>query len=56
MRHSQLRTYAKPAQATTIRWGDESLDNPPHFAEVAMALLPASLILAAATALLVALI
>ena len=56
MRHSQLRTYVKPAQATTIRWGEERLDNPPHFAEVAMALLPASLILAAATALLVALI
>ena len=56
MRHSQLRTHAKQAQVTTARWGDEGLDNPPHFAEVAMALLPASLILATATALLVALI
>ena len=41
MHHSQLRTYVKPAQATTVRWGEQSLDNPPHFAEVAMALLPA---------------
>lgn len=56
MQHAEHRTYVKPAQATTIRWGEEGLDNPPHFAEVAMALLPASLILATATALLVALI
>jgi hypothetical protein len=56
MHNSQQRTIVKPAQATTIRWGEEGLDHPPHFAEVAMALLPASLILATATALLVALI
>jgi hypothetical protein len=56
MSHPQFRTNVKPATTTTARWGDQVLDHHPHFAEVALALLPASLILATATALLVALI
>ena len=53
MNYTQLRTFEKPARATT--WSDE-LNQHPHFAEVVMALIPASLILATATALLVVLI
>lgn len=56
MHQTQLRTYVKPAQAVTARWGDDVVNDQPHFAEVAMALLPATLILATATALLVVLI
>lgn len=56
MQHSHIRTYDKPARATTAVWSDASAGPSQHFAEVVMALIPASLILAAATALLVALI
>lgn len=56
MNHTQLRSSVKSAHTTTARWGDSALDHTPHFAEVAFALLPASLILATATALLVVLI
>lgn len=56
MQHSQHTASAKRATATTLRWGDQSMDHTPHFGEVAMALLPASLILATAAALLVVLI
>lgn len=56
MNHSQSRTYDRSARATTAVWSDDMLNHQPHFAEVAMALLPASLILAAATALLVVLV
>ena len=56
MHQSQLRTHAKPATVTTARWGDQGLEHHPHFGEVAMALVPASLILATAAALLVVLV
>ena len=56
MNYSQLKSYEKSARATTAVWGDDVLNHQPRFAEVAVALLPASLILATATALLVALI
>lgn len=56
MSHSQFRTYEKSSRATTAMWSDDLLDQQPRFADVAMALLPASLILATATALLVALV
>lgn len=55
MSHTRFSTNVKTATATT-RWGEQALDHHPHFAEVALALLPASLILATATALLVVLI
>ena len=56
MNHSQTRTYDKPARATTAVWGQDVLGYQPRFADVAVALLPASLILATATALLVVLL
>jgi hypothetical protein len=55
MSHTRFSTNVKTSAATT-RWGEQVLDHHPHFAEVALALLPASLILATATALLVVLI
>ena len=56
MHHSHLRTYVKPARATTAMWGEADAGAPQRFADVVMALVPASLILATATALLVVLI
>jgi hypothetical protein len=56
MQHSQIRTYDKPARATTAVWGQTDTGTSQRVADVVMALVPASLILAAATALLVALI
>lgn len=56
MNNAPFRTYDKSARATTAYWGDDTLNHQPRFAEVAMALLPASLILATAAALLVALL
>lgn len=55
MNNAQLRTFDNRARATTATWSRE-YDHQPRFAELAVALLPASLILATATALLVALI
>lgn len=55
MNQAQLRTYEKRARVTTATW-DQQFDQQSRFADIAMALLPASLILATATALLVALI
>jgi hypothetical protein len=56
MSHSQFRTIDRSARATTAYWGDDVMNHQPRFTEVAMALLPASLILATATALLVAIV
>ena len=56
MHHSHLRTYVKPARATTAMWGETDAGASQRFADVVMALVPASLILATATALLVVLI
>lgn len=55
MNHSQIRTLEDAGRATAV-WGEDVLNHQPRFGDVAMALLPASLILAAATALLVALV
>jgi len=56
MNQSPLRTHAGTSRVTAATWNDDLLDHQPRFAEVAMALLPATLILATATALLVALL
>jgi hypothetical protein len=56
MHHAQVRTYAKPGRATSAVWGEHTFDQAPRFVEVLVALVPASLILATATALLVVLI
>lgn len=53
---SQIRPHDRHSRATAAVWTDHAFDHHPRFAEVAMALLPASLILATATALLVALV
>lgn len=56
MNYAQARTYEKRAHATTTTWEQQLDHQQPRLAELAMAMLPASLILATATALLVALI
>jgi len=56
MNQSQFRTHAGKSRVTAATWSDDLYDHPSRFGEVAMALLPASLILATATALLVALL
>ena len=56
MSQSSFRTYDHTSRATAVAWSDDVLNHQPRFAELAMALLPASLILATATALLVALL
>ena len=56
MSQSRYRTNDRPYRATAVVWTDDALHHQPNFGEVAMALLPASLILATATALLVALL
>lgn len=56
MSHSPSKMFAKSARVNTATWNDPFVDDQPHFGEVAMALLPASLILATAAALLVVLI
>lgn len=55
MSHHQISTL-EDAGRTTAVWSSDVFDTRPRMAEVAMALVPASLILAAATALLVALL
>ena len=55
MNYAQSRSYQKRARATAVTW-NQDLEHQSRFADIAMALLPASLILATATALLVALI
>jgi len=56
MHQARITTHDQSARVTSVYWDDAMLDRQPRFAEVAMALLPASLILATATALLVAII
>ncbi len=53
MNHAHNRSFEKPVRAAM--WGEDMLDHQPKFAEVAVALVPASLILATAAALLVVL-
>lgn len=55
MNQFQIRTLEDAGRSTTV-WASDSFDQQPHFADIAMALLPATLILVAATALLVALL
>jgi hypothetical protein len=55
MSHAEIRSLEDAGRATAV-WSSDTFDTRPRVAEVAMALLPASLILAAATALLVALL
>lgn len=55
MNQFQIRAL-EDAGRTTAAWVPDSFDHQPRFADIALALLPASLILAAATALLVALL
>ena len=53
---SQLSPRDRNSRATAAVWTDQAFDHHSRFADVAMALLPASLILATATALLVVLV
>jgi len=55
MQHLEVRTLEDAGRASAV-WSGEHIEHQPRFAEVAVALLPASLILATATALLVALL
>lgn len=55
MNHLNIRTFEDAARATSV-WDGASYESPSRFGDIAMALLPATLILAAATALLVALL
>jgi len=55
MNQFQIRTLEDAGRSTAV-WESDSFDHQPRFAELAMALLPATLILVAATALLVALL
>jgi hypothetical protein len=54
MSHLNIHTLEDAARATSV-WSD-TYEAPARFGDIAMALLPASLILATATALLVALL
>lgn len=56
MSQAKFRTFETIRRPTAAVWSDDALSHHPHFGEIAMALLPASLILATATALLVALL
>lgn len=55
MTQAEIRAI-EHAGRSTIAWPQDAYDDSPHFGAVARALLPAALILAAATALLVALL
>jgi hypothetical protein len=54
MSHLQIKSIEQAARNSG--WSSDVYNHQPNFSEVAMALLPASLILAAASALLVALL
>ena len=56
MNQSQYRTHNGRSRVIAATWSDDLYDQQSHFTNVALALLPASLILATATALLVALL
>ncbi|WP_160297838.1 hypothetical protein [Devosia chinhatensis] len=55
MNQYQIRNLEDAGRSTAV-WASDVFDHQPRFADVAMALLPATLILVAATALLVALL
>ncbi|MBN9335587.1 hypothetical protein [Devosia sp.] len=55
MKQAGIQTF-KHAGRSTMTWSDDAYSAPTHLGDVARALLPAALILAAATALLVALL
>jgi hypothetical protein len=55
MTQAEIRALEHAGRSTAV-WNNEVYDNSPHFGEVARALFPAALILATATALLVALL
>lgn len=55
MSQFQIRTLEDAGRSTSV-WASDGFDHQPRFAEVAMALLPAALILVTATALLVSLL
>lgn len=55
MNHLDIRTLEDAARATAV-WNGDGYESTSRFGEIAMALLPASLILATATALLLALL
>ncbi len=55
MTRFQIRTL-EDAGRSTAAWSSDSFDDQPRFGDIAMARVPASLILLAATALLVALL
>lgn len=55
MNHVDIRSLEDAGRATAV-WDNEIFDTPSRFSDMAMALLPASLILAAATALMLALL
>ena len=55
MNHLNIRTLEDAGRATSV-WSTDVYESPSRFGDVAMALLPASLILATATALMLALL
>ena len=55
MTQAEIRALEHAGRSTAV-WNNEVYANSPHFGEVARALFPAALILATATALLVALL
>lgn len=55
MTQAEIRALEHASRSTAV-WSNEVYDSSPHFGEVIRALLPAALILATATALLVALL
>ena len=55
MTQAEIRAFEN-AGRTTVVWSGESYDGTTHFGDVAKALIPASLILAIATGLLIALL
>ena len=55
MSQLDIRTLEDAGRATAV-WNSDVYESPSRFSEIAMALLPASLILATATALLLALL
>lgn len=55
MNHFDIRTLEDAGRTTSV-WNTDTYDSQSRFADVAIALLPASVILAAATALMLALL
>ena len=55
MTQAEIRAFENAGRSATV-WSGESFDGTTHYGDVARALIPASLILAIATALLLALL